>query len=428
MPLDANPLDVGSLPAVLAGPVLRIVTRTHASVWLALSRADHVVLHVQVAAQPGTEVASAPATPVQLGSHLWLVTVTVTAPGGQFAAGQLYEYRLTSAGWPVEPTWDNLAIGTTLPAFPGPPATAQDLKVLHTSCRKPHGGGRDGLSLAADVITERVAANTANPRPHLLVMSGDQIYADEVPTPLAPRVRRIAADLVGIDESATFGALPKIGGRQVPTASFGFTSSTASDHLWGLGEFFAAYLLHWSDALWPAALPAWADADPVADLDPAAKLDEESWNDLLAAIGLFRAGIPNVRKVLATVPSIMILDDHEVTDDWNISYTWAEAVYGNAAGSRIVTNGVLAYALFQHWGNRPDRFATPGTPEASLLTAATFTGASPDTPALRGLLGVPTAPPPGPPSVLRDLSAPKYDPLRRPPRRVRRLARPRDRP
>ena len=43
---------------------------------------------------------------------------------------------------------------------------------------------------------------------------------------------------------------------------------------------------------------------------------------------------------------------------------------------------------------------------ASILAAAAFSaGASPDTPALRGLLGVPAAPPPAPPSVLRDLSA-----------------------
>jgi hypothetical protein len=100
----------------------------------------------------------------------------------------------------------------------------------------------------------------------------------------------------------------------------------------------------------------------------------------------------------------MVLDDHEVTDDWNLDHPWTQAVYSTPAGRRVVFNGLLAYALCQHWGNVPDRFATAATPEAQLLGAAGFTGASADTPANRDLLGVPSAPPPAPPpvSVLRD--------------------------
>ncbi len=125
-----------------------------------------------------------------------------------------------------------------------------------------------------------------------------------------------------------------------------------------------------------------------------------------------RPAWPGVRKVLATVPSLMILDDHEITDDWNLDYPWAQAVYADAHGRRIVANGLLAYVLCQHWGNAPGRFATAGTPEAQTLAAAHFTGASPDTAALRTLIGAPSAAPPSPPSVLRDLAPPstlRYD-------------------
>lgn len=405
MPLDANPLDIPTLPPIVAGPVLRRLTRTQASVWVALARAGDITLAVRAAGQPATEVVSAPVTPLRVGSNLWLATVTSDAPGGAFDAATLYEYRLNSPAWP-QPNWADVAIGTPLPAFPGPPAAIDQLTVLHTSCRKVHGGGRDGLALAADVIAARVTAGTLNPRPHLLVLSGDQIYADEVPAPIAPRIRRIAADLVGIEETGVFGPLPAIAGRQAPTESFGLTSSAASDHLWTFGEFLAAYLLYWSPALWPAALPQWSDVTPATDLDPAAGLDQAGWDELLAAIASFRAGLAGVRKVLATVPSLMVLDDHEVTDDWNLDHPWAASVYADARGSRIVANGVLAYALCQHWGNRPDRFATAGTAEANLLAATSFTGSSPDTPAVRGLLGVPTAAPPAPPTALRDLTAP----------------------
>jgi hypothetical protein len=403
MALDATPLDIAALPVVVAGPVLRRLRRTDVAVWFALSRPDDVTLHVQPvgAADQATD---ATVTPVQVGAHLWIVTLTAPAPGGEFTAGSLYEYRASSSGWASEPSWSDFAFGTALPTFPALPTTLDDLVMLHTSCRKAHSGGLDALGTAGDVVGERIAAAMPNARPNLFVMSGDQLYADEVPAPLAPRIRRIAADLVGIDETAAFGALPKIAGRQQPTNAFGFTSSAASDHLWTLGEFLAAYLLYWSDVLWPATLPAWADVDPANDLDPDAGLDEDGWNELVDQSERFRLSLPRARRVLATVPSLMILDDHEVTDDWNLDYPWVQAVYGDPRGARVVANGVLAYALCQHWGNAPDRFAAPGSPEARVLAAAVFTGASPDTPVLRALLGIPGAPPPVPPSVLRDLA------------------------
>lgn len=402
--MDDTPLTSGTLPGIAAGPILRRVTRTHASVWLALTRPDTVTLHLRLAGQPGTEFAAGSATPTRVGVNLWLAVVTGTAPGGAFAAGGLYEYRLSSPGWP-DPMWSDCAIGTALPAFPAPPATVADLVVLHTSCRKAHGNGRDGLAGAAAVIGERIAADVPQPRPHLLVLSGDQIYADDVPAPLVPRIRRIAADLVGVSDAEPFAPLPRIGGRQGPSEAHRLTSSAAADHLWLFGEFLAAYLLYWSVALWPAALPAWSEVVPATDLDPASGLDETAWTRQRDRTAVFRAGLPAVCKVLATVPSLMVLDDHEVTDDWNLDHPWADAVYADPGGSRVVTNGLLAYALCQHWGNVPDRFATAASPEASLLTAVAWTGASPDTPDLRRTLGVPAGPPAAPPSVLRDPAA-----------------------
>ncbi len=412
MPLDATPLDLASLPPILAGPILRRLTRTEMAVWVALSSPSPVTVHVQVAGQPATSVSGPAVTPTPVGQHLWLAVATAPGPGGTFGAGQRYAYFLDAPGWSSPPDWSGVAMDGTLPSFPAPPAAPEDLTLLHTSCRKVHGGGRDGLGTAVELVRDRIAAGGPGARPHLIVMSGDQIYADEVPAPVAPRIRRIAADLVGIDETDVFGPLPAIGGRQGPCQSFGFTSAAAADHLWTFGEFCASYLLAWSDVLWPASLPAWTDVDPAVDLDPAAGLDEAAWNDLLADVGRFRATLADVRRLLATVPSLMVLDDHEVTDDWNLDYPWAAAVYASAPGSRVVFNGVLAYALFQHWGNEPHRFTTPGAPETALLAAVAPTGASPDRTATRGLLGVPTAPPPAPPSTLRDLSdagAIRYD-------------------
>jgi hypothetical protein len=416
MSLDDIPLNIAALPAVVAGPVLRRVTRTRASVWLASTKPDAVTLHIRVAGQPATETAVGAATPVQVGSHLWIVVVTGGSPAGaaEFTAGAVYEYRLSSPGWAAEPAWGDLAIASALPAFAAPPASVDDLVVLHTSCRNPHGGGRDGLAFAADVIAEGVAAGIPNARPQLLVMSGDQIYADEIPGPLQPRVLRVATDLVTIDETGVFGPLPRINGRQAPSEAFGFTSSVAANQIWTFGEFLAAYLLQFADVLWPAVTPTWDDVNPVTDLPPGVDLAaaKDEWDANVDALGRFRAALPAARRVLAAVPSLMVLDDHEITDDWNLDYPWAQAVYASAGGSRVVANGLLAYALCEHWGNVPDRFATAGTPEAQFLNAVAYTGANPDTPAVRELIGAPSAPLPAPPSALRVITTPgtlRYD-------------------
>jgi hypothetical protein len=409
--LDAAPLDVAGLPAVLAGPILRRLTRTTVAVWVALSTGDDVTLTVHPS-NDAAQTATATTKPIQVGSHLWLTTIIVQAPGGQFASGTAYSYTLSSPGWAAEPDWPSLSYDGTGPGFLGLPTVLDDFTLLHTSCRKAHGGGMDALATTSDLVAERLAAAEPHARPHLLMLTGDQIYADEVPAPLAPRIRRIAADLVGIDETQPFGPLPAIGGRQGPTNAFGFTSEAATDHLWTLGEYLATYLLYWSDVLWPPAIPRWTDVDAAQDLDPAAGLDQPTWDDLADAVTRFGGTAHKVRRLLANVPTMMILDDHEITDDWNLDHPWTETVYANAEASRVVTNGMLAYLLCQHWGNAPDRFAVAGSTEAQLLAAAHFTGASPDTPALRALLGVPTAAPAAPPVALRDLSAPgaiRYD-------------------
>jgi hypothetical protein len=230
-------------------------------------------------------------------------------------------------------------------------------------------------------------------RPRLLILSGDQIYADDVASPLSPRIRRIDMDLVDIDESDVFGApLPPIGGRQETTNDFGFTGEASKDHLWTLGEYFAHYLLSWSEVLWPAALPALADADPgEVQLTDNPQLNEQIWQEESDNLAIFRSTLPAVRTVLANVPVLMMFDDHEVTDDWNLNYRWARDVYQTAGGRRIVANAVLAYVLFQHWGNRPEAFATAGSEEQLALQAAAWTGASPQTDTMLQRLGLPVA-------------------------------------
>jgi hypothetical protein len=70
-----------------------------------------------------------------------------------------------------------------------------------------------------------------------------------------------------------------------------------------------------------------------------AKLYELAWND------------PDVAVLFAHVPVFMVPDDHDVTDDWNITGGWVPQALGDKDWATTLSAGVLAYWLYQGWGN-----------------------------------------------------------------------------
>ncbi len=116
----------------------------------------------------------------------------------------------------------------------------------------------------------------------------------------------------------------------------------------------------------------------------------------------FRAGLPRVRRALANVPTYMIGDDHEITDDWYFSRQWRERVFTRTLGVDIIRNGLTAYTVMQAWGNDPRRWSQGS--EANLLQAiGAFMALTPgerrtSSDRVHELLGLPRpAPPPGSP-------------------------------
>ena len=75
-----------------------------------------------------------------------------------------------------------------------------------------------------------------------------------------------------------------------------------------------------------------------------------------AKLALFRKDLQDVRRMLANIPSYMICDDHEVTDDWNMTRDTCKSLYGHPLGLRVAQNALVAYSLCQHWGNVPEVF------------------------------------------------------------------------
>lgn len=222
--------------------------------------------------------------------------------------------------------------------------------IMHGSCRKLHGKGKDCLVAADELVSS--SPRDLNSRPSALFLTGDQIYADDVALPLARHITELGIKLLGWEESVN-GANRKLseirpGERQRVIKEFArFTAGHAGNHLLGFGEFAAMYMLAWNAENWPSELVKTLDI-PVGERRKyrgQVRWLEEARRDLVA-----------VRRILANTPTYMIFDDHEITDDWNITREWHDNVADSKCGKQIVTNGLAAYWAFQGWGNDPSMY------------------------------------------------------------------------
>ncbi len=107
------------------------------------------------------------------------------------------------------------------------------------------------------------------------------------------------------------------------------------------------YLLVWSPMLWQ-----------YVTFDDSAAGDEfkTAYGDEQKRIEAFVDSLPSVARVFAHIPVYMIFDDHDITDDWNMTAQWEVAAYGHPFSKQIIANGLAAYWLCQGWGNAPEKF------------------------------------------------------------------------
>jgi hypothetical protein len=81
--------------------------------------------------------------------------------------------------------------------------------------------------------------------------------------------------------------------------------------------------------------------EEVADFEEYTRLYREAWSD------------PDIRWLLSTVPSVMVFDDHDVIDDWNISWQWLKHARETPWWRARITGAFMAYWIYQHIGNLP---------------------------------------------------------------------------
>ena len=434
-------------PKVLAGPILRRVSPKAATVWLALRVGATVTMTVT---DPlGGVVMRGSRRSVAIGRHLHLVAVTagLVVPHADATPGVVYQYKLDFAFDDGESC--DLAKATNgaslayphqklpLPSFSLPPAKLSQLRIFQGSCRKPSGEGEDMLTLLDAKISDTAA--DAFQRPHQLLLTGDQIYADDVASSLLAMLTDASDVLLGWKESLPASDGVPFTATGIPSyrrgnlvRRGGFTSEDKETHLLSVGEYLCMYLFAWSPELWfPGATPSWQQIhdDAMVGTDPQTQLRlmprlrhfQDGAEADIARLAVFRGGLKDVRRALANVPTYMIFDDHEITDDWNMDLVFCNGVYGNPLGRRVVQNGLLAYALCQHWGNKPEDFE--GTAPGARLLALVDTpnpaaaGSFADKPKqytdacaeLASLLGAPQGRLTGSPALVHGPKALNYD-------------------
>ena len=326
---------------IFAGPIVRRSSPPRIAIWLATTKSVELDGLVRKAGTAEWIGETTTIDPIKLFDGLFAYLVQITPIEGHFPTGTLLEYSLGSVGkdGTADHTWFKTVVeqdGLAYPGFELPTlylqAAGAKLNVLYGSCRKPHdvdGGDNDALAYGDTLVLNNVKALAA--RPTLLCLGGDQIYADDVHDATFDAITAIATKLEGSSpETMPKGEmLPGKGQRLKWTKNkAGFTSDEAANHLVTFAEYVAHYGLAWNKRNWPAGSVA---------------------KEVIS----YRDSLPAVRRLMANTPTYMMFDDHDVTDDWNFSINWTAKVKNSAVGSRIITNALAAYWIFQAWGNDP---------------------------------------------------------------------------
>lgn len=357
------------LHPVLAGPLLRRLEPRRLALWLVGSRELALTLRLEVAGRTrdiALDQGQSTVVPVGRQAFIHLIDVQLedALPQDVVIGYDLLVENTGIADWAPH----LLYADAQTPNFI---LHSRIHQLVHGSCRKPHHRADEGLLCVDRLLAQ---AHTPAERPALLMMSGDQVYADDVAGPMLRAIHALIARLglfdeylegAVVDDSATLydhaasyyhraDLLPALDSNETLRERFFggvkkpiFTSSTADNHLVTFAEVLAMYLLVWSPTPWTLI----ATQPPQLSNEALKRYTQEQ-----VQIDRFREGLPGVARVFAHLSTLMIFDDHDITDDWNLSAQWEATAYGHPFSKRIIGNALLAYMLCQGWGNQPDGF------------------------------------------------------------------------
>jgi len=348
---------------IVCGPIVRRTSSTSASLWVELNQDCAVVARANPLSGPVSGARKQPAKPPRRRSNAHL-TVKV---GGRFyalltipnlAPGWLYSYGLSyfpiegkrnplprlldpDAGSWYEAELEPFAMSGKRPTFRAfPTENTEDIRIAFGSCRRFGGGFHGGKGVRGeDVLSlfgQRLRA-TVNERlttwPHLLLLLGDQIYADDVDSRVASaRLRAPGRGAKALGSLDAPESILKWARDRTP----GDTKYLFRHHLFGKDRYFGK-----------VDVPDYAGSGQFQclEFEDFAALYVASWTE------------PHVARMLANLSTFMIFDDHDISNDWNLTGGWIKQMKQAPGWIKAVTEGLVAYWMYQGWGNP----APPGT-------------------------------------------------------------------
>ncbi|GAC06049.1 alkaline phosphatase D family protein [Paraglaciecola chathamensis] len=387
---------------VLAGPILKKLSVDHVTLWLVTSQPVDLTLTLlpegetkrtfplkQTPFKHNTQTrdkTSSTTLPehrcIKVGEHLYIHLVHLSLasplPTDCWVGYQLAFHNEHNAGVTLTELLSDICYPQR--DTPGFVVHTKLRKMLHGSCRKPHHDSPDGLVIADNLLSS--LQEEPLQWPSLLMMTGDQIYADDVATPMLAAIHSVIPTL-GIDnetfadstvadsrslhsEQALYNhrvqilpndkhsqklRIPLFKSAEKPV----FTTVHANNHLVSFAEVITMYLLCWSPQCWENASTEKPQSIDKQSATGAQTVDE--YQNELTLIEQFVSGLSQARRVMAHLPCPMMFDDHDVTDDWNLTADWEQTAYGNDFSRRIIGNALMAYLLCQGWGNSPHSFS-----------------------------------------------------------------------
>ena len=353
------------LPEILCGPFVRRLESKLLVIWFVSSQRHRYNLHLlpeQVGASNELET-------VQIGQHCYVnqfITHFAEEHEG-FAQDSEIQYQISKPATDKVHLLDLSAHALAGHEQPNFILASKLSTVIQGSCRKPHHHAPDAFVEVANKL-----ANKEIDRPDYLVMSGDQIYADDIAGPMLVAIQSLSKKLGLYTATHELGSLSKqqldwrfsMFGRshilpkkqdQSRWSKFWHGDNIISsryhdNHLIGLDEFFACYLLTWSSNCWKLV-----NDEVEAASAHVSSQHLDTYNKEWTILKDFVDSLPHFEKLMANLPTLMIFDDHDVTDDWNLTADWEKHVYGNTVTKHIIRDALVSYALFQGWGNCPEQ-------------------------------------------------------------------------
>ncbi|MBE0359521.1 alkaline phosphatase D family protein [Pseudoalteromonas aliena] len=347
----------GQLPILLMGPMVRRAEQAGVCIQFATSKPANCRIDL-INNESYSEQQS-----IALGEHLFLHFVVIKPINEQFPLDTQLPYALFIDGKSIDSSpwcFEN----QPTPAFVIPNKLTD---ILHGSCRNAHHPAKDSLVSASKWQNTQRSKNEQGAQ--LLLLSGDQVYADDVAGPMLLVIYQLIDQLGIYKEQPLELALPsdineqlynrhhflpktpwqnrsKLGvGYWLKKDEPHFSSVKAYNHLIYFEEYIALYLLNFSAVAWACV-----------DLEKTQYTEQNNKNQTIfnaekTALIDYAEGLSEVERLFANVSTLMMFDDHDVTDDWNLTAGWEQAISQNKSSKRIVSNGLASYWLFQGIGN-----------------------------------------------------------------------------